>query len=370
MVEQQRWFRRHPKKAVALLAIGLGLATDLGAGWLVIPRDHGFRCPHPVYHHGLQPNRSDSTLWGRQGDRHYPMVTNSLGFRDRSPRSIRKQPAGQRLLILGDSFAEGVGVRFEDTFAGLLEDALAPRGIEVLNAAVVSYSPKLYYLKARHLLETEGLRFDSLLVFIDISDIQNELSYRSFEPREIDNWKLWQFEARRWGRQHSLTWHLLGSLGGETQNAAQAPTDQGADLFPCLAETDAATLADPLFQDTASLWTIKPAVFEKYGRQGLILAVENMEKLAALCKQARIKLTVAIYPWPQQIQTRQLENMQVKAWRDFAQRHGAGFIDLFPRFIDERAYQAVRAKYFIPGDVHWNEAGHQRVAETVLRYLK
>jgi len=53
---------------------------------------------------------------------------------------------------------------------------------EILNAAAVSYSPRIYYLKTKYLIEEKGLVFDELYVFIDISDIQNEIVYQNFYP--------------------------------------------------------------------------------------------------------------------------------------------------------------------------------------------
>jgi lysophospholipase L1-like esterase len=129
---------------------------------------------------------------------------------------------------------------------------------------------------------------------------------------------------------------------------------------------DPKVMADPLFQESASIWTIKPKVFDKYGKRGLTLALQNMDKLAALCKKFKIKLTVAVYPWPQQIQARNLDNLQVTTWRKYAELHGARFVNLFPKFIDARDHATVRASYFLDGDVHWNAAGHQLVADSVV----
>ena len=81
----------------------------------------------------------------------------------------------RRILLIGNSFAEGIGMNFEDTFAGQLYRAGQERSekIEFLNAGVVSYSPSIYYKKIKHLIES-GLQFDEVVLFSDTSDVTDE----------------------------------------------------------------------------------------------------------------------------------------------------------------------------------------------------
>src|SRR5690606_38988807 len=83
--------------------------------------------------------------------------------------------------------------------------------MEVLNASCISYSPKIAYLKAKYLFE-KGLKVDHLFVLIDISDMQNELVYEHFEPKE----RSWSNEA--WSsakfflKNHSSIFYLVNSI--------------------------------------------------------------------------------------------------------------------------------------------------------------
>src|SRR6185295_9766294 len=88
-----------------------------------------FRISSPIYHHDLHSNISNATqLWG---SRETPVFVNSLGFRDRSARQVPLTSDHHRLLLMGDSFTEGISVDYEKSFAGLAEDALGKEGIEV-----------------------------------------------------------------------------------------------------------------------------------------------------------------------------------------------------------------------------------------------
>ncbi len=131
------------------------LIIDFILGLILIPYDfNSFREKHPYYHHGLKRNQSCLTAWGGLV---YPISTNSLGLRDSDVHKISKTSDNKRILIIGDSHTEAVGVKFENSFPGILKEKAARQNIEILNAAVVSYSPLIYYLKADYLLNTAGL---------------------------------------------------------------------------------------------------------------------------------------------------------------------------------------------------------------------
>ena len=94
-----------------------------------------------------------------------------------------------------------------------------------------------------------------------------------------------------------------------------------------------------------------------------------MDALAALVAARGIRLTVAVYPWPDQILTRDRASLQARFWQGWADAHGVPLIDFFPVFVtDEPPRETVR-RYFIAGDVHWNEAGHRLVAERLLPHF-
>jgi hypothetical protein len=171
-----RWLSRVVRCiALALYVIVLFLGADYLYSTFLNRREEWPRGPHPGYHHALVPNFDGYDLWGEE---QYRFVTNSLGFRDGQVRDVPLAPTTRRILLIGDSFTEGTGLAFEDTFAGRLEAAGMQRRdkVEFLNAGVLSYSPTLYYQKVKQLLE-RGLRFDELVVFSDVSDVYDEATH-------------------------------------------------------------------------------------------------------------------------------------------------------------------------------------------------
>ena len=111
------------------------------------------------------PNIDVTEQWGGKFKKR--LITNSLGFRDFTNRNILKKNDKKRILLIGDSFIEGAGYDYVYTIGGLLQNYLGEE-FEVLNSAVGSYSPSIYFFKTKHFL-SEGYQFDYALIFLDIS---------------------------------------------------------------------------------------------------------------------------------------------------------------------------------------------------------
>lgn len=97
----------------------------------------------------------------------HPLYTNNLGFKDAQCRIFPRKADRRRALFIGDSFAEGAGLPFEQTFADRLKPAFLQT--DILNAGVVSFNPQLFYYRLKYLLEVEKLHFEELFVITDIS---------------------------------------------------------------------------------------------------------------------------------------------------------------------------------------------------------
>ena len=161
-------FYKYPEFAIAVLIIGFYVFLDLILAYVFISEDYNsFRTKHFYYHHGLLPNQSSIASWNSI---RYPMFTNSAGCRDKDASIINPEPSGKRILFIGDSHTEGVGLPYFETFAGIIQKRLEKSGTELLNASAVSYSPKIYFLRTKFLLDVQNIKVSEAFVFIDISD--------------------------------------------------------------------------------------------------------------------------------------------------------------------------------------------------------
>ena len=318
------------------------------------------------YHHDLRKRIDTVATWG---SRAYSIRTNSLGFRDHVVRDVALKSARYRVLLLGDSFTEGMGVQYKDTFAGILSDELQKDRIDVLNAAVASYSPAIYYRKTKFLIEEAGLRLDQAIVLIDISDIDDEARVYDFDlhdnviglhdkPETIDPNVGLRSRVQSVVMDNSVILKFLDVV-------PHALFDPDPDYGACRTWSKQALAA--MTDLERSLWTINETVFAKYGRKGLEKGRQNMERLRRLLESNGIPLTIVVYPWPDQIFYRDADSKQVTFWQQWAGENHVAFVNMFPYFVNREDPEAVIGKYFIPCDMHLNEQGHRLFASAFLR---
>jgi hypothetical protein len=326
------------------------------------------RIAHPVYDHGFAPNFDGYDVWGEV---RYRLVTNSLGFKDSSVRSVPMKSSARRILLIGDSFAEGIGMSFEDSFAGLLDRAGQQRAdkVEFLNAGVASYSPSIYYKKIKYLLDS-GLQFDEVVVFSDTSDVTDEANsyfcidddpkYRSHctkaegsmqaadaAPKK-PNFLIDRFVITNRVRIGIKRW--TQSLSGNRKRALSTDYTRIGWTNPKL---DAGNSHQPL--GIAG---------------GIARSVQNMRALSDLLAARKIPLTIVVYPWAQQIAQGDRNSRQVSLWREFCEGRCKAFIDLYPVFFaaseaDKNWYE----RLYIVGDDHFSAAGNRMIFEEVAKHL-
>jgi hypothetical protein len=368
--QKKNLFERNPRKTLIFTTAFFILMLDALAGVIFPPNNgHSFRCSNPYYHHDFLPNQNVETKWG---DREYRFFTNSLGFRDGAVRNIPLASKEKRILLMGDSFIEGMGVPYEKSVAGILDESLKTDATEVLNAAAVSYSPKLYFLKTRNLIEQRHLVFEELYVFIDISDPHDEIIYKYWEPKSGGALATGLRALNAFSERHSF---FYGNFAARRRSNRERAI---SNAFPAEGSADARFWVQDLKEylrraepeKDRFLWPNKPSALQEWGREGLSLCEHYMTEIQKLCVQHRISLTIAVYPSPYQLTSDNLNSIPVTFWRTFAEKHQIGFLNLFPAFIGNEPPEIVYTKYFIKGDVHWNEAGNRLVAETVLKHIR
>jgi len=154
------------RRVGANLALALGSLCACGAVFEIAARVALRRAPESLSERYTEPDPV-------RGWRHRPgararfgaadLLINSHGLRDLE-RPVEPAPGVERVLVLGDSFAEGFSVRLEDAVSRALERELRATGCiaEVVGGGTVGYSTDQEYLFYRD----EGVAYGAKVVVL------------------------------------------------------------------------------------------------------------------------------------------------------------------------------------------------------------
>ena len=335
-----------------------------------------WRIPSKIYHHDILPNVDKIERWGEQLSKR--VITNSIGFIDKDNRTITKiNPNKKRILLIGDSFIEGSGLNYEFTVAGLLDNYLG-NDYEVLNSAVGSYSPSIYFKKTEFYLN-KGYKFDQALVFLDVSDIYDELFIKfddddnilTYEKRKNRSFAKKKFYALgRFLRDHSIIFRFLNVVSDKTEiikNYLKLKAKTAKELNRGFFDTNQ---NDVMFYRMTHIdrgfWTYDVQKFNEI-KKGLKQSKEYLIKLFDLLKENNISSSLIIYPWPTQILYG--DDYHQKIWKEFAEQQQIDFVNMYEYFNSENKKKLI-LENFLYGDIHWNKKGTKIIFDNLIKKIK
>src|ERR1019366_8415927 len=321
----------------------------------------------------LQPYCSCTRAWGRE---RYSLNVNSQGFRDEKVRDVPLTDPRPRILMLGDSFTESMGP-WNESFVGQIA-AKFPQ-YEILNGGVGGYSPSNYLNTARIALRS-GLDFDEAIVFIDISDVQDEAGL----VRDIDDsgavaLAKYQYHYRSWYSNLRLFVSKYLVLANYIWEVAERifvgfgyyHLDHGFN--------------GNVFDLERSGWTYRKVVEDRPFELGFApLGVDagiakekhKMDLLWQDLAKRNIPVSVVVYPWPAQLIYDNVDSRQVRIWREWCEGKCKRFITAFPAFfaIKEQCPRWQPGCWYLRdwvfGDIHLSATGNGIVAGVVSRNLQ
>ncbi len=392
------------------IATTLFLVIDFVLGERIlssIRQPEPFRIQHATYHHTLRSNFDGIGRWGNWT---YRMCTNAHGFKDRCRDNTNSNKSFD-LAFVGDSFTEGIGLPFEQTFVGIVADKYPQ--LRVANLGVVSYSPAIHLAKLNSLY-ANGYRFKHVIVFIDIGDVYDEANAYDLhnETVVVDKGEPYPLTGLRWVRRFAAkhlpltgeVWVQVRRLANrETTNSTTplAPVSSSDSKNPALNGTPITASAPPTSEqltrepktparqdDAPFLKNIYEGIYLKnypksewtynvqsphFGQDGVTGTLKKMtSQMAAIHRLVTSHggtLSIGVYPWPGQILYDDVDSLQVKTWREFCTNRCLRFYDAFPSFFklaEATNKDAVVHKYYFAGDAHFNAEGNKVIAETIL----
>lgn len=328
------------------------------------------RRPSPRYHHELIPN---ATCRSRYPEWDTILSVNSLGMR--GPEIAVAKPADTyRIVLVGDSFIESESVNWKDTAAAILQQQLTGetgRPIEVINAGVMSYSPIIY----TRVIEDKILPLapDLVMVNVDMSDFQNDYSYRR-DMDEEGNFRNILFQQQM-GQPHVAA-PFIGTKVKYFLRTHSLFYSMSADLVKSqirqwrhIPEPTIFQVNDPISDPHFATRSIENAQRPEMWMQFL----DSMEKIKATLGSKQIPWVIVIYPYGHQAapdewmigRTRNgfavgqiYPSVAADRLVEEGERLGIKVVNLVPYF--QTAAVRLEAPLYYPIDGHFTPAG-QRV---------
>ena len=311
-----------------------------------------------VFDHKLAKNFNSLVGWG---DKRYKFCTDNNGFRvscDKKEEKLKNFDIG----FIGDSFTEGTGVSYENSFVGLIEKELPNK--KIANLAVSSYSTSIYLTKIKKLLK-DGYNFKEIIIFIDLSDLTDDtLCYEVIENQKVvrrstflncfDNFNSKESKLNNFFEKNlkfsSILYNFINKKNPINKQKIQNQLNS-----------------------SRSEWTYN---YNKKNFNNLefkevsSLSINHMKNLHLLLNKNSINLSVAVYPWPGTLRYDKSENLQVSIWREFCKNRCLKFYNFMPNFfskINEDDFYSTYKEYFIEGDIHFNSQGNKIISDNFIK---
>ena len=332
------------------------------------------------YHHDLRPMASFYDHWGYEK---YKIHTNDLGFKDNSQRKVTFKK--RNILFIGDSFTEGVGLIYKDTYVGILESKLKNKykDIEILNAGVQSYSTSIYLSKIYYLLNTKKLPITDIVIMVSTGDIFDD----TFKYLDVDqnyildhvdhknkiiislinfykaNTLIYQFITRI--TPPKVIPEIIKSFFDKKKN--ESNYDNREKELMKISNEDISKMNFLDHQDYNYFFSNNE--FEKWGKKGINKSIENLRKIAKIAEEKKIKVNILYLFEPTLVLKKpndQTINYLLTSFKSLENENLKFFVisDFYDEY--ENKYESYKNLFFI-NDIHLNKRGNKLVAEEILR---
>ena len=385
-----------PNLILALVATLIALlAVELMARQMFSPPagPATYREPHPTLGWRLVPDVAYSY---DTGERTVRVAYNSRGYRDVEHRLAK--PAGTyRVVVLGDSFMEAYTVELRESFTRQLEAKAREAGyrdIEVINLGVGGYGTLQAYLT----FIEEGILYEPdlvLLAFYAGNDPRSnylplervtvgglKVEARPFlDPNFPGEWVITQvdYERARADYDAAITRRLAQEdnalqLEGiarliEAIQQQQAVRSQGEAWIATATDTWMGASLCNETPDWTAAWDITEQILirlnDEVSADGADFAVFTVPAMYELEADYRQRVEDELSDPSAYCIEQAPGNIRLGS---IAASHDIPFFDLLPAFQSE--YAANGGPLFDLADRHWNAAGHNLAAESVLTFLQ
>ncbi len=333
------------------------------------------------YHHDLRPMASFYDHWGYEK---YQIFTNNLGFKDKNNRKINFK--NRNLLFIGDSFTEGVGIKYEDTFVGLIESKLKEKNddIEILNAGVQSYSTSIYLSKIHYLLNIKKLPITDIVVVVSVGDIFDD-AYKYLDVDEnfilnhVDHKNKIVINLINFFKSNTLIYQVISRITPPKvipglikslfiKNTSLNYNEKENELLK-ISNDEISKMSFLYLQDYSYLFSKDE--FDKWGKNAIDKSINNLKELSKIVEKKNINLNI-LYLYEPAIILREPDIAILTYIKDSfksLETNSISFFELNDYFKGYKDKYEVYKNLFFINDIHLNKKGNKLVFEEILKKI-
>ena len=348
---------------------------------LFVNRAH--RIKSYYYHHDFRPMASFYDNWGYEK---YKIHTNDLGFKDSLKRNVKFKT--KNILFIGDSFTEGVGLPFDETFVGIISNKIKKynKEIEILNSGVQSYSPKVYYAKLYDILYRKNYPITHVVLMISGGDVyddynkygkineKNILLHQDFQTLYIINFinfikgNTFLYQAITKVTPPKVIPELILSIFKKKEKP-KPYLDHEKKLKNIKANE---IMSFKFLRNHDYEYFFNEEKFIEWGKKGILDTSNHLKKICEITKSKNIKTDILYATDAPLILKKPIEKNLIFLLDNFKKQVTSNSCKF--HFINEYSngyknkFDAYKDLFYI-GDHHWNKKGNIKVANEIMKKI-
>ena len=332
------------------------------------------------YHHDLRPLASFYDNWGYQ---RYKIFTNNLGFKDESKKKIEFKE--RNILFIGDSFTEGVGLKYEDTYVGNISKKLDKinKNIKILNAGVQSYSTSIYLSKIYHLIYREKIPITDIVVMVSGGDFFDD-KYKYLDVNEnyvlnhIDFKNKYLIKFINFYKSNTLIYQFISRI---------TPPKKILDIYKSFklkenflnnkTEKELMKISDDQILNMDFLkrkdysYFFSKNEFNLWGKSAIDESIKNLKKIINITEKKNIRINFLYIYEPTLIirePDKEVYDYVINSFKTL-ETSKSNFYVIENYYKDfENKFEAYKNLFFI-NDIHWNKKCNKLVAKEILEKI-
>lgn len=318
---------------------------------------------HEDYYYELKKNCSSKYRFKKS----FPLIdtfTDDKGLRI-GKKYIKKDENKENIFIFGDSMTYGVGIEYEQTYAGLISNYF--NNYNTYNFAVGSYSPTVHLYKLKKAMNSNIIP-KKIFIFLDFSDVIDEagrwyLDSETNIPR-LRN-KIHTKKESFVDKNFKLVKNIFAYINYDLRNFRSY-------LKKEIANRDKIKTSIQSNFTYTDLNLLDQRFWEKdYFNNGIKNIERNFDELKSISKKNNFDIYLVIYPWAETLEFGQEKFNWSKFANKLCNSENCFVIDAIPEFISykQKNNNWQRELYFL-NDEHFNVLGAKLLSEIVINYFK